>query len=276
MGPPTTVNWEPTVSCAAEELLGRWWVCDPWCLLEPGCSVLAVGGGRRAFEAEVVQRLHCSLTVMPASPRPGAIAAPTLALPDGARVLPAVNAATPGAIADALAAMPAERVDVLKLDLDGGELAALEDDGLLRALQSRVVQLLVEFSHSAADGVPATEALMANTYRSIALKLTAAGFYATHKSSSTQTGKGDTEGAAHLAGTKYIKYSFLNVNLLPVGCAKEDASCPRAVSGKPDDRGVGHAVDLDVDSILYDTRAEQHAADAAVVHWIGMAHGVVR
>lgn len=137
-------NWEPTFSCELMQRLGKWgdggkWVCNPDRMpLHP--VVYSVGSnGDFSFEQAVLEHFGGSVELHTFDPGDYAALAPAgvsyhrLALEARGR----------NSLAQLAITLGHERIDVLKVDIEGAELTALDHDTIMRD-GPRVTQLLVE------------------------------------------------------------------------------------------------------------------------------------
>lgn len=144
--------WEPVVSCAFERRVGKpgdggKWACDPDQLLQRGrCAVVSVGSEDEwSFEEAVLQRYSCDFvhtfdhTVLAPHPPPGAT---FHQLKLGAAHRPKEMQTSVQGILDLLPT--GRQVDIMKIDIEGGEYFLLAHNASLDALASRVRVLMFE------------------------------------------------------------------------------------------------------------------------------------
>lgn len=192
-------NWEPHLSCMEERRVGTHgdggkWLCDPDCLLvKDECIVYSIGSSNEfSFDAAMVAR-GCTVhtfdhTVANPNPPPGVVYH-KMGLGTPADAAPFKSAK------DIFAELNHTKVDVFKMDIEGGEYKVLLDEATLAALSEVVVQMQIEFHYGwgAAQGAPS------ETQRKVAELMTKAGFYAFHKEPNIQFSDGGC-----------IEYAFLN------------------------------------------------------------------
>ena len=173
-------NWEPHVACLNERRLGNRgdggkWLCDPDCMLREGCVVVSIGSNNEfSFELAMLER-GCSVhtfdhTVANAAPPPG-VHFYSLGLGVTGAVLPLVT------FEHLLEAANVSTVDVLKMDIEGGEYPVLADAHNLKVMGAGVRQLLVEFHWAAGVSHENPTAWM----RKVARSVMDAGFVVFHK-----------------------------------------------------------------------------------------------
>ena len=147
--------WEPCLGCANYARVGPRgdggkWVCDPEVLLaSPTCLVLSVGSNNDfSYEEAIVDGYGCTVHVYdytsdpPKDDKGGKIKffRVGLAPADGGRML------SLGTMLDRLAAERegAEAIELVKIDCDGCEVAALADAAALANLKDRVLEFNLE------------------------------------------------------------------------------------------------------------------------------------
>lgn len=196
------MNWEPYISCMAERRVGTFgdggkWSCDPDCMLRKGeCVVYSIGSNNEfSFEQDMVAR-GCEVHTFDhtvAAPQPPA---GVTFHRDGLGV--ATDAPPMRSLGNITASLGHSTVDVLKMDIEGGEYRVLLDPETIATLKTKVVQLLIEFHWG--WGVSASSPR--TTIERVAKLLTDAGLLVFHKEPNIQFSDGSC-----------IEYALLNVNL---------------------------------------------------------------
>ena len=198
-------NWEPSIACADERRLGTWgdggkWICDPACMLAAGrCVVYSVGGNNEwSFEVSMVKR-GCEVHTFDHT-----VAAPRT--PPGVvfhRWGLGVNAdAQPMRSLDSIMAeLNHTRVDVFKMDIEGGEFRVLADQATVKTMHSKVTQMQIEFHYRM--GVLQPGHNFATRMESVAEALDNSGFRVFGKEPNIEYSDGSC-----------VEYAFINTYLI--------------------------------------------------------------